>query len=143
MWSRGGSTRDHLRCVEEDLVGSWATRSCRTTVGCSSYSRSSEEMAMVAYSTQCIGGELEIRGEVKARQPYSYGGNFLRENPKRTRVAPRLAMLKPSAPSTTIRAPAPKKLIRDDFVNDWPRGCVGTMMNHGAENIAAKRVGFS
>ncbi|RZS14860.1 hypothetical protein BHM03_00046610 [Ensete ventricosum] len=23
MWSRGGSTGDHLRCIEEDLDGSW------------------------------------------------------------------------------------------------------------------------
>ncbi|RWW39918.1 hypothetical protein BHE74_00054707 [Ensete ventricosum] len=53
---------------------------------------------------------------------HSYGGNFLRENPKRTRVAPRPAMLKPSAPSTTIRAPAPKKLIRDELRERLAKG---------------------
>ncbi|RRT35204.1 hypothetical protein B296_00053614 [Ensete ventricosum] len=34
---------------------------------------------------------------------------------RRTRVAPRLAMPRPTAPSTTIQAPAPKKLTRDEL----------------------------
>ncbi|RRT50223.1 hypothetical protein B296_00030918 [Ensete ventricosum] len=34
---------------------------------------------------------------------------------RRTRVAPRLAMLRPTAPSTAIQAPAPKKLTRDEL----------------------------
>ncbi|RZR87011.1 hypothetical protein BHM03_00014309 [Ensete ventricosum] len=34
---------------------------------------------------------------------------------QRTRVAPRPAMLRPTAPSTTIRAPAPKKSTRDEL----------------------------
>ncbi|RZR98522.1 hypothetical protein BHM03_00027882 [Ensete ventricosum] len=32
-----------------------------------------------------------------------------------TRVTPRPAMLRPTAPSTTIQAPAPKKLTRDEL----------------------------
>ncbi|RWW36463.1 hypothetical protein BHE74_00058509 [Ensete ventricosum] len=34
---------------------------------------------------------------------------------QRTRVAPRPAMLRPTAPSTAIQAPAPKKLTRDEL----------------------------
>ncbi|RRT46916.1 hypothetical protein B296_00040660 [Ensete ventricosum] len=34
---------------------------------------------------------------------------------RRTRVTPRLAMSRPTAPSTTIEAPAPKKLTRDEL----------------------------
>ncbi|RWV84271.1 hypothetical protein GW17_00054022 [Ensete ventricosum] len=34
---------------------------------------------------------------------------------RRTRVAPRPAMLRPTTPSTAIQAPAPKKLTRDEF----------------------------
>ncbi|RRT34372.1 hypothetical protein B296_00049643 [Ensete ventricosum] len=34
---------------------------------------------------------------------------------QRTRVTPRPAMLRPSAPSTAIQAPAPKKLTRDEL----------------------------
>ncbi|RWW32020.1 hypothetical protein GW17_00003327 [Ensete ventricosum] len=34
---------------------------------------------------------------------------------RRIRVAPRLAMLRPTAPSTAIQAPAPKKLTRDEL----------------------------
>ncbi|RRT63162.1 hypothetical protein B296_00029329 [Ensete ventricosum] len=34
---------------------------------------------------------------------------------QRTRVAPRLAMPRPTAPSTAIQAPAPKKLTRDEL----------------------------
>ncbi|RZR72867.1 hypothetical protein BHM03_00018011 [Ensete ventricosum] len=34
---------------------------------------------------------------------------------RRTRVAPRPAMPRPTAPSTTIQAPAPKKLKRDEL----------------------------
>ncbi|RWW62314.1 hypothetical protein BHE74_00030565 [Ensete ventricosum] len=34
---------------------------------------------------------------------------------QRTRVAPRLAMPRPTAPSTAIKAPAPKKLTRDEL----------------------------
>ncbi|RRT31646.1 hypothetical protein B296_00053176 [Ensete ventricosum] len=34
---------------------------------------------------------------------------------RRTRVTPRPAMLRPTAPSATIRAPAPKKLTRDEL----------------------------
>ncbi|RRT49158.1 hypothetical protein B296_00032712 [Ensete ventricosum] len=34
---------------------------------------------------------------------------------RRTRVTPRLVMSKPSASSTTIRAPTPKKLMRDEL----------------------------
>ncbi|RWW01671.1 hypothetical protein GW17_00035275 [Ensete ventricosum] len=34
---------------------------------------------------------------------------------RRTRVAPRPAMPRPTAPSTTIKAPAPKKLTRDEL----------------------------
>ncbi|RWV96541.1 hypothetical protein BHE74_00029112 [Ensete ventricosum] len=54
---------------------------------------------------------------------HSYGGNFLRVYPgrtieplgTRTRVAPRPAMPRPTAPSTAIQAPAPKKLTRDEL----------------------------
>ncbi|RWV76761.1 hypothetical protein GW17_00062523, partial [Ensete ventricosum] len=63
MWSRGGSTWDHLRYVEEDLVGSWAVRSCRTAMGYSGYSRSGEEMAATACNTHCIGGEVGINAQ--------------------------------------------------------------------------------
>ncbi|RZS25919.1 hypothetical protein BHM03_00059195, partial [Ensete ventricosum] len=34
---------------------------------------------------------------------------------QRTRVTPRLAMSRPTAPSTTIQAPAPEKLTRDEL----------------------------
>ncbi|RRT50875.1 hypothetical protein B296_00015899, partial [Ensete ventricosum] len=34
---------------------------------------------------------------------------------RRTRVAPRAAMLRPTTPSTTIQAPASKKLTRDEL----------------------------
>ncbi|RRT42622.1 hypothetical protein B296_00027675 [Ensete ventricosum] len=39
----------------------------------------------------------------------------LNHEARRTRVAPRPAMLRPTAPSTAIRAPVAKKLIRDEF----------------------------
>ncbi|RWV81298.1 hypothetical protein GW17_00057298, partial [Ensete ventricosum] len=34
---------------------------------------------------------------------------------RRTRIAPRLAMSRPTAPSTAIQAPTPKKLTRDEL----------------------------
>ncbi|RZS13974.1 hypothetical protein BHM03_00045615 [Ensete ventricosum] len=34
---------------------------------------------------------------------------------RRTRIAPRPAMLRPTTPSTTIQAPAPEKLTRDEL----------------------------
>ncbi|RZS16563.1 hypothetical protein BHM03_00048572 [Ensete ventricosum] len=39
----------------------------------------------------------------------------LNHEARRTRVAPRLAIPRPIAPSTAIRAPAPKKLTRDEL----------------------------
>ncbi|RWW36239.1 hypothetical protein BHE74_00058751 [Ensete ventricosum] len=39
----------------------------------------------------------------------------LNHEARRTRVAPRPAMLRPTTPSTTIQAPAPKKLTRDEL----------------------------
>ncbi|RWV90752.1 hypothetical protein BHE74_00056434 [Ensete ventricosum] len=70
------------------------------------------------------GLKLEIRGEVKARQPYTLMATIsftriqeeqLKHEVRRTRVAPRPAMPRPTTPSTTIQAPAPKKLTRDEL----------------------------
>ncbi|RZS22584.1 hypothetical protein BHM03_00055382, partial [Ensete ventricosum] len=67
---------------------------------------------------------LEIRGEVKARQPYTLMTMIsfariqeeqLNHEVRRTRVAPRPAMPRPTVPSTAIQAPAPKKLTRDEL----------------------------
>ncbi|RWW52976.1 hypothetical protein BHE74_00040577 [Ensete ventricosum] len=50
---------------------------------------------------------------------HSYGSDFLIQEEQlnhevqRTRIAPRPAMLRSTTPSTTIQAPAPKKLTRD------------------------------
>ncbi|RRT69502.1 hypothetical protein B296_00037322 [Ensete ventricosum] len=66
----------------------------------------------------------EIRGVVKARQPYTHIAAIsfarlqeerLNHEARRTMVAPRPTMSKPSAPSTVIRAPATKKLTRDEL----------------------------
>ncbi|RWW83175.1 hypothetical protein BHE74_00008329 [Ensete ventricosum] len=62
--------------------------------------------------------------QVKARQPYTLIAAIsfsriqeeqLNHKVRRTRVAPRPAMPRPTAPSTTIQAPAPKKLTRDEL----------------------------
>ncbi|RRT50976.1 hypothetical protein B296_00019560 [Ensete ventricosum] len=62
--------------------------------------------------------------EVKARQPYTIMEAIsfayiqeerLNHEVRRTRVAPRLAMMWPTAPSTVIQAPALKKLTRDEL----------------------------
>ncbi|RZS06331.1 hypothetical protein BHM03_00036969 [Ensete ventricosum] len=67
---------------------------------------------------------LEIRGEAKAREPYTVmvAVSFARiqeeqlnHEVRRTRVAPRPAMPSPTAPSTAIQAPVPKKLTRDEL----------------------------
>ncbi|RWW61135.1 hypothetical protein BHE74_00031818 [Ensete ventricosum] len=67
---------------------------------------------------------LEIRGEIKARQSYTLMTEIsfariqeerLNHEVRRTRVTPRPAMPRPTAPSTTIQAPAPKKLTRDEL----------------------------
>ncbi|RWV82392.1 hypothetical protein GW17_00056111 [Ensete ventricosum] len=39
----------------------------------------------------------------------------LNHEARRTKVTPRLAIPKPSAPSTIIQAPAPKKLTREEL----------------------------
>ncbi|RRT64044.1 hypothetical protein B296_00037468 [Ensete ventricosum] len=39
----------------------------------------------------------------------------LNHEARRTRIAPQLAIPKPSAPSTIIQAPAPKKLTREEL----------------------------
>ena len=66
----------------------------------------------------------EIRGEVKARQPYTlmaaisfarHQEERLNHEARRTRIAPRPAILKPSAPPTINRAPAPKRLTREEL----------------------------
>ncbi|RWV90485.1 hypothetical protein GW17_00047306 [Ensete ventricosum] len=66
----------------------------------------------------------QLRGEVKARQPYTLmvvilfariQEERLNHKARRTRVTPRLAMPSPTTPSTTIRAPAPKKLTGDEL----------------------------
>ncbi|RRT56658.1 hypothetical protein B296_00003030 [Ensete ventricosum] len=41
---------------------------------------------------------------------------------QRTRVTPRLAMPRPTAPSTAIRAPAPKKLIKEELCEHLAKG---------------------
>ncbi|RWW67435.1 hypothetical protein BHE74_00025120 [Ensete ventricosum] len=66
----------------------------------------------------------EIRGEAKARQPYTpmvaiyfvrIQEEQLNHEVRRTRVTPRPAMPRPTAPSTAIQALAPKKLTRDEL----------------------------
>ncbi|RRT41205.1 hypothetical protein B296_00028153 [Ensete ventricosum] len=66
----------------------------------------------------------EIRGEVKARQPYTLMATIsfariqeeqLNHEVRKTRVAPRPAMPRPTAPSIVIQAPTPKKLTRDEL----------------------------
>ncbi|RZR74025.1 hypothetical protein BHM03_00031246 [Ensete ventricosum] len=66
----------------------------------------------------------EIRGEVKARQLYTLMAVIsfariqeeqLNHKVRRTRVAPRPTMPRPTAPSIAIQAPAPKKLTRDEL----------------------------
>ncbi|RWW03514.1 hypothetical protein GW17_00033324 [Ensete ventricosum] len=68
-----------------------------------------------------IDGQL-AKIQVKARQPYTLMAAIsfariqeeqLNREVRRTRVAPRPAMPRPTAPSTVIQAPAPKKLTRD------------------------------
>ncbi|RWW55797.1 hypothetical protein BHE74_00037526 [Ensete ventricosum] len=74
--------------------------------------------------TSIEGLKPEIRGEVKARQLYTLMAAIsfariqkeqLNHEVRRTRVTPRLAMPKPTTPSTAIQAPTPKKLIRDEL----------------------------
>ncbi|RRT57832.1 hypothetical protein B296_00003789 [Ensete ventricosum] len=95
---------------------------------------------------------LEIGGEVKARQPYTLIAVIsfariqeerLNHEVRRTMVTPRLAMSRPTIPSTTIQTPAQKTLTRDELRERSARGYIGIAMNHGAANITAKRVGSS
>ncbi|RWW59910.1 hypothetical protein BHE74_00033124, partial [Ensete ventricosum] len=67
---------------------------------------------------------LEIRGEVKARPPYTLMAVIffmriqeeqLNHEVRRTRVAPQPAMLRPTGPSTIIQASTLKKLTRDEL----------------------------
>ncbi|RZR71203.1 hypothetical protein BHM03_00004164 [Ensete ventricosum] len=69
------------------------------------------------------GLKLEIE-EVKARQPYTLMAVIsfariqeeqLNHEVRRTKVAPRPAMQRPTAPSTAIQDPTPKKLTRDEL----------------------------
>ncbi|RWW03993.1 hypothetical protein GW17_00032812 [Ensete ventricosum] len=46
----------------------------------------------------------------------------LNHEAQRIRVTPQLAIPKPSAPPTTIRAPAPKKLTRDELQERSAKG---------------------
>ncbi|RWW43988.1 hypothetical protein BHE74_00050295 [Ensete ventricosum] len=46
----------------------------------------------------------------------------LNQEARRTRVAPRPAMPRPTAPSTAIRAPTPKKLTRDELLERSAKG---------------------
>ena len=66
----------------------------------------------------------EIRGEVKARQPYTlmaaisfarHQEEQLNHEDRRTRVTPQPVILKPLAPPTVDRVPAPKRLTREEL----------------------------
>ncbi|RWW61019.1 hypothetical protein BHE74_00031940 [Ensete ventricosum] len=68
--------------------------------------------------------KLEIRGEIKVQQSDTLMAaiSFVRiqeerlnQETRRTRVTPRPAMPRPTASSTAIQAPAPKKLTRDEL----------------------------
>ncbi|RWW66028.1 hypothetical protein BHE74_00026631 [Ensete ventricosum] len=65
---------------------------------------------------------IGLQQKVKVRQPYTLLAVMsfariqeeqLNHEVRRTRVAPRPTMSRPTAPSTSIQAPAPKKLTRD------------------------------
>ncbi|RRT45476.1 hypothetical protein B296_00016389 [Ensete ventricosum] len=63
----------------------------------------------------------DLRRSKGATTIHSYGDDLLHENPRgiteprRTMVTSRSAMPQPSGPSTTIRAPTPKTLTRDEL----------------------------